>query len=173
MSERSEDRQRDSFQDKKICFRPITEKDVDFLYHVYASTRQMEMSATGWDEAQIEAFLRMQFRLQHTQYTQNYPNASLNIILIDGIPAGRLYVSRAKDTMRIIDITLLPEFRGKGIGGRIMKDLAVEADARGLVMSLHVEVNNPILTLYKSLGFEGKELRGIYYYMEREVMRAR
>jgi len=173
MSERTEDDPRDISQDRKICFRPITEEDVDFLYHVYASTRQAEMSATGWSEAQVEAFLKMQFRLQHTQYIQNYSNASFDIILIDGIPAGRLYVDQKDNTMRIIDITLLPEFRGKGVGSRIMKKLVAQADAKGLVMSLHVEMNNPVLPFYKSLGFEERELRGIYYYMEREVMRAR
>lgn len=34
-------------------------------------------------------------------------------------------------------------------------------------MSLHVEINNPVRGFYKSLGFEEKELRGIYYHMER------
>lgn len=146
---------------------------MEFLYRLYASTRLAEMAVTGWGESQVEAFLRMQFRLQHNQYTQNYPGASFAIILVGALPAGRLYVDRKEDGIRVIDIALLPEFRGKGIGGRIMRGLAQEADAKGLVMSLHVELNNPILPFYKVLGFKEIELSGIYYFMEREEVNGR
>lgn len=149
------------------------DEDLEFLYRLYASTRLDELAATGWSESQVEAFLKMQFRLQHTQYTQNYPSASFSIISIDDVPAGRLYVGRKEDGMRIIDIALLPEFRGKGIGGGIMRDLVGEADTKRLVMSLHVEMNNPILQFYKALGFKEGELSGVYYYMERNAAKKR
>lgn len=128
-----------------IRFRPITDEDMEFLYRLYASTRLTEMAVTGWSESQVEAFLRMQFRLQHMQYMQNYPGASFNIVFVDGTPAGRLYVDRKEDRILVLDIALLPEFRGRGAGGRIMRGLAEEADAKGLMMSLHVEMNNQIL----------------------------
>ncbi len=156
---------------ENITLRPIAEDDAEFLYRVYASTRRDEMALTGWSEGQVEAFLRMQFRLQHIQYTQNYPGASFSIVSIDGEPVGRLYVHRTKDGIRVIDIALLPEFRGRGAGGGIMRDLVREADARGLAMSLHVEVNNTIRDFYKVLGFREKEFRGIYYSMERDALR--
>ena len=150
-----------------IRSRPIADEDMDFLYRLYASTRLPELTATGWSESQVEAFLRMQFQLQHTQYTQNYAGASFSLILAGAVPAGRLYLARQENRIRIIDITVLPEFRRRGICGRIMRELAVEADARGLIISLHVEMNNPILPFYKALGLKEIELRGIHYYMER------
>ena len=150
-----------------ITLRPITDEDMEFLYRLYASTRLEELAVTGWNDAQIEEFLRMQFGLQHSQYRQNYPGASFELVLIDVVPAGRLYVDRTEDGIRIIDISLLPEFRGRGIGGRIMRGFVEEADAKGHGMSLHVEMNNPVLEFYKALGFREKELRGIYYFMER------
>jgi ribosomal protein S18 acetylase RimI-like enzyme len=152
-------------------FRPVTDGDLEFLYKLYASTRLSEMSVTGWSDDQVEEFLRMQFRLQHIQYMQNYKGASFDIILADGIPAGRLYVHRGEEGIRVIDISILPEFRRKGIGGDILRGLTQEADAKGQMVSLHVEINNPVLEFYKSLGFRKKDLRGIYFYMEREVNR--
>lgn len=150
-----------------ISFRPVAAQDKAFLYRVYASTRLPEMAVTGWSEPQIQAFLQMQFEWQHAQYLQNYPGASFDVILIDNTPAGRFYVDRTKGDLRIIDIALLPEFRGRGIGGRIMHGLIGEADAKGLGVSLHVEKNNPVREFYKRLGFEEKEFRGIYCYMEK------
>jgi ribosomal protein S18 acetylase RimI-like enzyme len=154
-----------------ISFRPITDEDLEFLYRLYASTRLAEVAPWGWDDRQVETFLRMQFKLQHTQYMQNYASPSFSIILAGNIAAGRLYLDRKEDSIRVVDISLLPEFRGKGIGGRIMRALAAEADAKGQIISLHVEMNNPVLGFYKTLGFKEKELRGIYCYMEREVNR--
>jgi ribosomal protein S18 acetylase RimI-like enzyme len=151
-----------------IEFRSITEDDIEFLYKVYASTRADEMTLTGWNEKEIEDFLRMQFKLQHVQYMENYKNGgTFEIILVNSAPAGRLYVQRKKNDIRIVDIALLPEFRGKGTGSRIMNELMTEADRENLPLSLHVEQFNPALGLYERLGFEKKDLIGIYFFMER------
>lgn len=151
-----------------IEFRPTAEEDIEFLYKLYASTRADEMALTGWNEKEIEDFLRMQFRLQHVQYMENYKvGGTFEIILVNGAPAGRLYVQRKKDDIRIVDIALLPEFRGKGTGSRIMNELMAEADRENLPLSLHVEQFNSALGLYERMGFEKKDLIGIYFFMER------
>jgi len=151
-----------------ITFRPVTAEDGEFLYNLYASTRAEEMALTGWNENEIEGFLRMQFQLQHVQYMENYKNGgTFEIILVDNTPAGRLYVQRKPDDIRVIDIALLPEFRRKGTGSKIMEELIAEADRENLPLSLHVEQNNPALGLYENLGFQRKDLVGIYYFMER------
>lgn len=150
-----------------ITLRPINGDDLEFLFRLYASTRAEELAATGWGTAMVEGFLRMQFNLQHTQYQQNYLGASFNLICVDAAPAGRLYVQRGRDEMRLIDIALLPEYRGKGLGRQLLGDLIREADENGMTISLHVEVHNPALALYTRLGFKEKELRGVYRYMVR------
>ncbi len=153
---------------ESISLRPITGEDTEFLYSVYASTRQEEMALTGWSREQIEDFLRMQFQLQHRQYLANYENPSFDIILINDNPAGRLYVDRRKDEMRVIDIALLPEFRRQGAGSFLMRSLMKEADEGSLVMSLHVEFNNPALEYYEKLGFQKRDFTGVYFFMERQ-----
>ncbi len=151
-----------------ITLRPIIDDDLEFLFRLYASTRADELAVTGWDAVLIEHFLRMQFNLQHTQYQRNYPGASFDLVCVDAVSAGRLYVQRRETEMRLIDIALLPEYRGKGLGGRLLGDLTREADEKEMVMSLHVEVNNPVLAFYMRLGFREEELRGVYRYMERQ-----
>lgn len=162
-----EEIERENIAADAIRFRPVTAEDMEFLYQVYASTRLTEMAITGWSMAQIETFLRMQFELQHCQYVQNYPAASFSIICIHDVPAGRLYLDRSDELLLIIDISLLPNFKGRGVGGRILRDLVEDADAKGIVMSLHVEVHNPVRKLYTRLGFREMEQRGMYYCMER------
>lgn len=150
-----------------VTLRPITEVDREFLLRVYALTRREEMALSGWDDDRIAEFLAWQFQLQHDQYLTNYPGAAFDVVLADGVPAGRLYVHRRPDDIRIIDIAVLPEHRGRGIGGRLMAGLVAESEERDVPLSLHVETMNPVQEWYRRLGFVEKELRGVYLYMER------
>jgi len=152
--------------DKDIQLRPIKPEDEEFLYKVYASTRQEEMELVDWNKTQIEDFLRMQFNAQHKYYQENYVGSSFDIILKAGIPVGRLYVARWEKENRIIDIALLPEFRGKGIGSMLLKDIMAEASAKNKSVSIHVEHYNPALRLYKKLNFHKIDDTGVYFLME-------
>ncbi len=118
----------------------------------------------------VPAIFRWTNRVEQNKimYLQNNPRASFDVIFVDTTLAGRLYVDRKADKIAVIDIALLSEFRQKGVGGSIMRNLVEEADAKGLVMCLHVEMNNPILVFYKKLGFQTKGEHGIYHYIERE-----
>ncbi len=89
------------------------------------------------------------------------------MILVGGEPAGRLYVARWAEELRIVDIALLPRFRGRGVGTTLLRGLMDEADAAGKPLSIHVEVNNPARSLYDRLGFEEAEDRGVYVLMRR------
>ena len=149
-----------------VTFRPIRDEDHEFLYSVYASTREEELAVVDWSAEQKEQFLRMQFDLQHKSYQENYPGASFDVILLDDVQIGRLYVDRRDDEIRVVDIALLPQSRGAGIGGQIMTDILNEARAAGKVVRIHVEYNNPAMRLYDRLGFRKIEDVGVYYLME-------
>jgi ribosomal protein S18 acetylase RimI-like enzyme len=151
----------------EITLRPITPDDMDFLYRVYASTREDELSVLPWSDAEKEDFLRMQFHAQHTHYQEHFTDAKYDVILSGDTPVGRLYVDRRPDELRIIDIALLTEHRGGGIGSSLMRDLIDEAAAAGTPVRIHVEKNNPAKRLYHRLGFREIEDQGVYDLMER------
>ena len=130
---------------------------------MYASTREEETQLVPWSEDQKRQFLEFQFQAQHTHYQQHFPDASYDLILLDGQPAGRLYVDRNSDEIRILDIALLPEYRGQGIGTRVLNEIREEAAAARLPIRIHVEQNNPALNLYKRLGFQQLEAKGVYW----------
>ena len=126
-----------------------------------------ELAVVPWDDAQKDAFLRMQFDAQDAWWRENYAAASFDVILVDGEPAGRLYVHRGPSEIRIVDIALLPEHRGSGIGTRLLEELLAEGDAAGKSVTIHVERMNPALRLYERLGFSVAEDKGIYLFLER------
>jgi ribosomal protein S18 acetylase RimI-like enzyme len=149
-----------------LTFRPIVPEDEDFLYRVYASTRAEELALLDWDDAQKESFLHQQFTAQHSYYQEQFKAARFLLILGDGQPIGRLYVDRREEEIRLIDIALLPEHRGSGIGTELMNELLAEAAEAGKKVRIHVERFNPALSLYERLGFTRVEDQGVYFLME-------
>ncbi|MEO5714173.1 MAG: GNAT family N-acetyltransferase [Luteolibacter sp.] len=149
-----------------VSLRLVTAEDTGFLTAVYASTRMEELATTDWTNAQKAEFCQMQFIAQDAHYRQHYPGADLQVIESAGTPAGRLYVDHWKREIRIMDIALLPEHRGKGIGTKLLLDLQHEAAGCGKSLSIHVERFNPALPLYERLGFRMIEDKGVYLLLE-------
>lgn len=149
-----------------ITLRPITPNDEPFLYRLYASTREEELAVVPWSDAEKESFLTMQFNAQHTYYQEQFKKAEFSIIQQKGKPIGRLYIDRRKDEIRLVDIALLPRYQRKGIGSKLLKDVLDEGSAKNLPVRIHVEHNNPALTLYVQLGFKHIEDQGVYFLME-------
>lgn len=150
-----------------VTLRPVAESDQDFLYEVYASTRRAEVSAWGWNEAQQDAFLRMQFTMQRRAYEMQHPNAAHDIILLDDEPIGRLLVERSAGEILLTDISLLNAYRGRGIGSQLITNLLDEADRTGAKVSLQVLKDNPAARLYARLGFIKTGEHSLYLLMER------
>lgn len=150
-----------------ITLRPITDDDREFLYRLYVSTRAAEKELVGWTNEQWDEFLRMQFNLQHTQYMRNYEQPSFDVIMLGDTPVGRLYVNRVPVEIRIIDISLLPEYRNRGIGAGLMRNILREGNDSNIPVTLHVEKNNPALGLYQRLGFRINGDQGVSWFMER------
>jgi ribosomal protein S18 acetylase RimI-like enzyme len=146
--------------------RAATPDDEQFLRAVYAGTRTEELARTLWSAEQKHAFIDMQFTAQDAHYRRHYPTAQYSIIEVQEAPAGRLYLDRWEKEIRIIDIALLPEYRRAGIGTKLLHELQDEARATGKALTIHVEKFNPALRLYRRLGFQKIEDRGVYLFLE-------
>ena len=150
-----------------ITLRPAVEDDRTFLFWVYSSTRADELAVVPWTDEQKGAFLRMQFDAQDSWYHQVYPDGTFLVVLREGTPIGRLYVARLSTEVIVVDIALIPEHRGQGIGSRLLADVLAAADRDALPITLHVEPWNPARRLYERLGFETKEQGEVYETMVR------
>jgi ribosomal protein S18 acetylase RimI-like enzyme len=142
--------------------RPAGPEDAEFLYQVYAHTRYEELSRVPWTTEQVEQFLRMQFHAQDIHYRAHYPNTTYDIVQVNGEAAGRLYICRKPGHLIIMDITMLPAYRGKGIGTYLLQNVLHEATEAQQRVTIHVEKENPARLLYQRLGFKPVADVGIY-----------
>jgi ribosomal protein S18 acetylase RimI-like enzyme len=142
-------------------------EDAAFLLRVYAATRAEELAIVPWTGAERDAFLRQQFAAQDACWGERRPGALRYVIEVGGRRAGRLYVDRTAEEIRIVDIALLPEFRGAGAGTALLRDLLAEGEAAGLPVTIHVERGNRARGLYRRLGFAWVAGAGVYDRYER------
>ena len=149
--------------------RVATPADEAWQLAIYASTRADELAQTGWPPAQCEAFAQQQHRAQQQHYARHFPASVCYLILVDGDEvAGRLWLDARADRLHILDIALLPAWRGQGLGTRCLQALAIEAGASGRTLGIQVEIHNPARRLYERLGFvPDGEPQGLYQAMLR------
>lgn len=146
--------------------RPIRDEDLPFLEQLYAATRANELAPVPWSSAHKAAFLQQQFAAQHAHYQAHYTGARFDVIERDGLPIGRLYVARWPREIRVVDIALIAQVRGQGVGTRLLGELLDEARQEGKTVTIHVEHTNPALRFYERLGFRQVEDKGVYLFLE-------
>ena len=150
-----------------VELRTVTPSDEEFLVSVYAASRAEELAQVPWSDEQKSAFVRWQFGLQRSEYEANYPNQEYSVILVDDQPAGRIWISRADDQVRLLDIALLDEFQNRGVGTVLLRRLIDEASRdnkplRHMVFMLNADATR----FYERLGFVEFEEVGAYRHME-------
>ena len=154
-----------ALRERGFALRPETEADVPFLRRLYLSTRWEELSITDWADAQKIAFLESQFAAQRSYYLSQYASAAFDVLEAQGVPAGRLYLDRQADTLLIVDIAMLPEWCGRGIGTALLEAMFAEARLSGKGVTISVEKFNPAQRLYRRLGFREYAEDDVYWFM--------
>ena len=80
--------------------------------------------------------------------------------------AGRIMTARTNDGIHLVDISLLPEFRNRGIGTILIGNLLADAERAGLAVHLQVLQNNSARHLYERLGFSRTGEHDFYFRMQ-------
>jgi GNAT superfamily N-acetyltransferase len=151
----------------RFVLRRVVDTDDEFLLALYGSTRAAELGQVEWQEGQQQAFLRWQFDLQRREYEARFPDAEYHLILIDDHPAGRIWIGRDEQQIRLLDIALLPEFQNRGAGTILLRRLIDESTRVGKPLRHMVFVlNNDADRFYERLGFAVIEELGAYKHME-------
>ena len=152
-----------------ISYYNETDTDKPFLLRLFTRNRNHEFVQAGLTAQQIDHLLTQQFEAQHQQFRSQFGHAEFKIVTLNSQAVGRIYTNRDGGELRVIDISLLPEFCGRGLGTRILKQVIYEAQASGLPVRLHVLCNNPALRLYQRLGFVVRENKGVHLLMEKGI----
>lgn len=150
-----------------ITLRPATIDDEPFFYNLYKLSRVEEFAIAQLTEMQFEALMRMQYSARKMSYEGNYPEAKHDIVVVDGVDAGQIWVNRDDTQLRVIDISIAGAFQNQGIGAALMRDLIAQAREAALPLRCSIATNNPgSLRFHQRLGFRITTGDEMYYEME-------
>jgi ribosomal protein S18 acetylase RimI-like enzyme len=149
-------------ESENLVLRETTPEDEQFLFDVYASTRQEELEGLGWDDNQKRDFIKMQFLARE----RSYPRVDDRIIVLNGRPIGRMLVDRNDAEILLRDIALLTQYRNRGLGTILIYDLMKEASVSGKAIRLHVLATSAAVRLYDRLGFSKTGAEAAYLEMK-------
>lgn len=150
----------------QVRLRPVTDDDEPLMLDLMADARQAELSALP-DGPQRTMLVQLQHRAQMASYRAAHPDAAFDVIELDGQAIGRLFLATGPSGVRVVDVSLLPQWRGQGVGGRLLRGVCADADRDGLPVTLHVVRWNPARHLYERLGFVETATDDVYARMDR------
>lgn len=146
---------------------PVSPSDYPVLFEIYVSSRAEELKFAPWTDEIKNAFLESQFEAQTSYYYSTYPNASFELIKLEDQTAGRLYRAELDDEIRILDITVLPQFQNRGIGTFLLSDILANGKNKQKPVRIYLETYNRAQTLFTRLGFTAISDDGVYCLWEK------
>jgi GNAT superfamily N-acetyltransferase len=149
-----------------ITLKTVEAKDQLFIEKLYRSTRENELNFTNWTEEEKNIFCLSQMFAQLAEYKNKYKDATYQVIIYKKKPVGRLYLNESDKETRVLDISILPAFRGRGIGRSILTDIIKKARQKNKITTLNVAIGNPAKKLYESIGFKKISASNTHEYME-------
>lgn len=128
--------------------------DEPFLADLFATTRADLLAPVGLPQDRLAPLLAIQWRAQRAGYAQAHPAAVDSVIEVGQERIGRVLVEWRTAEVHLVDIALLPEHTGVGIGSSVIDDLLKQARSRDYPLVLSVARDNPrAVALYRRLGF--------------------
>jgi len=91
---------------------------------------------------------------QLAEHRKDFDTGLLEIVTCDGVDVGYIYVIRSAQAIKLADMSIFPEYRGKGIGTHLVNSLLAEAKRCSLLVELGAfKTNLSAIKLYERLAF--------------------
>lgn len=128
----------------RVTFRPTTQVDEAFAFHVRETTmRDYVMETWGvWNAVEARA-----------QINEDIRSSKSKIIVIDGHDTGVLRVDEFNTHILLDQLWILPKFQRQGFGRFILEQILEQSKAKGLPLRLWVFRVNPARAFYERMGF--------------------
>jgi ribosomal protein S18 acetylase RimI-like enzyme len=128
--------------------------DEPFFREVYFSLRAEALQLARLTEAARRDQIDREFDSRQATYRLDFPGVCFHVLECGGEPVGRCYLQESLAGCFVVDLILLPAWRGRGLGTQLLRRLIDEAKATRRSLRLHVEkANARAYAFYRRLGF--------------------
>jgi len=150
-----------------VTLRPESPEDEPFIRRLIYATIAGELGASQWPEPMRSHLLAVQYTARRQLHRANFPEAASYVVDAGGADAGWAVVTTMPHAVQLVEIMILPELRGRGIGTAVIRHVLATAAAAGKPVRLNVNVtNHSAVGLYQRLGFRRIEGDEVQHVME-------
>lgn len=142
----------------EFAYRPASDDDVEWLVKLRIETMSEHIEASG----QI-----LTVEEQRQRVLQDFD--CIRVMQIEGEPIGMIKVVRRTNPWKLVQIQIVPQHQGQGIGGKVVRALLHEATKTSNSVTLSVLKVNPARHLYERLGFRIAAIKEHAYEMRYEI----
>jgi ribosomal protein S18 acetylase RimI-like enzyme len=144
--------------------------DEPFLHRLLLERTAQKLGLDHLPAPMREQILTMQVRLRLGSVRANYSDGSSEIILLNGQPVGWVFICETRGELRLVEIVVLSECRGQGIGAATIGEIIARAERASKPVRLRVDaMNTSAFRLYERLGFRRTGGDEVQHEMERPV----
>jgi ribosomal protein S18 acetylase RimI-like enzyme len=137
----------------RIMFRPETTEDAALVARAHAGHWRAPPDF-ALPAPMLATLLAQQHAMQERHIAGLHPGAERRMILADGVAVGRLCLDRTTLPWHIVDVAVVAEATGQGIGRAVLDALKDEAAAANAPLVLEVAHDNiRAQALYHRVGF--------------------
>jgi ribosomal protein S18 acetylase RimI-like enzyme len=126
----------------KLKFRGAIDADMPFLANLRERTMRAHIERSGCVYNEKDQIQRI-----------GYCFGCAQIIMLNENDIGLLKLDQSADPWDLIQIQIMPDFQGRGIGKQIISKVLGDARMHGVSVALSVLKGNPAMKLYDRLGF--------------------
>ncbi len=152
---------------QRIVLRPAIASDAELLFDLYVQSNGA--SFAHFDEPLRSQLLEMQFQAQCQHYASVFPAATDSVIEVCDAAGqhavGRVIVDENDSRLQLVDISILPQWRSRGLGTEVISSLQTSAQSKQKVVRLTVNRLNPAIRCYEKLGFTTVGENDFFYEM--------
>ncbi|MEM7349356.1 MAG: GNAT family N-acetyltransferase [Acidobacteriota bacterium] len=138
--------------------RPATAGDKDFLF---------ALNRAAYEDVVREQFGQWDEAWQRQHFEHKWSATTFEIVESAGRRIGALGIERTDEAVQILEILVLPELQGQGIGTALLERELRRADEQALPVRLQVLRANRARTLYERFGFRICGETETHFLMER------
>jgi RimJ/RimL family protein N-acetyltransferase len=145
-----------------LALRPVQPADEPFLRRLNAEERSVAYDGLGLPSTLLEKLLECHLRAQADRIARQFPDAEHFIICFVDAPIGRLSLSLEHSQfgrcLRIVDIAVCADMRGRSLGRDVVGSIVAAARALryGRVTLSVFAANEQAIKFFKKVGFRLK-----------------
>lgn len=146
---------------------PVNYRDEPFLKQLFLSCRP-HLAQIPMPQAFVYALVQQQYELQRSDYGQKFPGYLNLLVLHRHEPIGNLKLHRESQAefLHVLDVGFLPEHRGQGHGGSLLRALQALSAQNEWVLRLSVDRQNwRAKKLYSALHFRVEKTSETHHEM--------